>query len=112
MGTTSSTQRTSCSICQDELHHTPCAVHPDPAKDCLSFGHWRGLRCCSHAEGRLFLREASTWSSSSREVERSLLVVQEQVLQARRRSAAPLAHLIAFFTLIGYAQNYYFHLRH
>jgi len=27
-------------------------------------------------------------------------------------SAAPIWHLIAFFTVIGYAQNYYFHLRH
>ncbi|KIV99580.1 uncharacterized protein PV09_08757 [Verruconis gallopava] len=27
-------------------------------------------------------------------------------------SAAPLAHLIIFFTLLGYGQNYYFHLRH
>ncbi|KAI4151337.1 MAG: hypothetical protein LQ340_003560 [Diploschistes diacapsis] len=27
-------------------------------------------------------------------------------------SAAPIVHVIAFFTIIGYAQNYYFHLRH
>ncbi|MCJ1333343.1 hypothetical protein MMC10_010037 [Thelotrema lepadinum] len=27
-------------------------------------------------------------------------------------SAAPLVHFIAFFAILGYGQNYYFHLRH
>ncbi|CAF9910128.1 MAG: hypothetical protein GOMPHAMPRED_006965 [Gomphillus americanus] len=27
-------------------------------------------------------------------------------------SPAPILHFIVFFTAIGYAQNYYFHLRH
>ncbi|KAF2423655.1 mitochondrial F1F0 ATP synthase-like protein subunit F [Tothia fuscella] len=29
-----------------------------------------------------------------------------------KTSAAPLAHAIAFLGLLGYAQNYFFHLRH
>ncbi|TKA69504.1 hypothetical protein B0A55_07996, partial [Friedmanniomyces simplex] len=33
-------------------------------------------------------------------------------MTGKNASAMPIVHAIGFFMVIGYAQNYYFHLRH
>ncbi|KAF2658799.1 hypothetical protein K491DRAFT_689867 [Lophiostoma macrostomum CBS 122681] len=43
---------------------------------------------------------------------KGLLGRYQKAYFGKNASARPIVHAIIFFTAIGYAQNYYFHLRH